>query len=617
MAGLNDGTSGTPAKRAKVVRKGAELHHDSRLAQVGSLVWAQLGARTLHWPAVVLDAKLCHQKPAAKKRLWVCWLAEYRVSEVIVARSCTPLPDNTDLIAWFREKTSSLDAHVTGSVPTAVLKALRIPGPALPTRQSAQIAKEPAVSPQQAAQIATDLCIACDTALPLGDTCTQHPLVEGAICEDCRGKLLESLFAIAPDGTCAYCFICGNGDKTFICDNVDCGRCICSQCLKRLVGKKEPDKVTRCSPWHCNICQGRSAGRLRPWPDWEARVNQFFRNPQAVAPPVLEQLPRQSLRVLSLFDGIATGKYVLNQLGLSVKVYYASEVDNDAIRVGLTRHGSSITNLGPVEHLNEQKLKELCPIDLLIGGSASSDLANVIPNRKSLYDATDMCISFFEFYRVLRTILLANGETHLFWIFGSIVAMPREYRRIISRFLQCEPALLDACSFSAQARAMLFWGNIPAVDTSLNLEIVQSTTVQSIRHPLLKRKAAVAKVQTVKTNPTSLWRSKHGFLPVTMDEEGNMPSVTELEGLLWHDTFCPSHRTVHCANYQHLVRVAFAVWISEAVHGRGQYFAGQKTPASAKGLECASGVPDFVAAAILLPTFISNSLILNLKFSNV
>ncbi|KAL3188986.1 hypothetical protein MRX96_003132 [Rhipicephalus microplus] len=168
MAGLNDGTSGTPAKRAKVVRKGAELHHDSRLAQVGSLVWAQLGARTLHWPAVVLDAKLCHQKPAAKKRLWVCWLAEYRVSEVIVARSCTPLPDNTDLIAWFREKTSSLDAHVTGS-------ALRIPGPALPTRQSAQIAKEPAVSPQQAAQIATDLCIACDTALPLGDTCTQHP----------------------------------------------------------------------------------------------------------------------------------------------------------------------------------------------------------------------------------------------------------------------------------------------------------------------------------------------------------------------------------------------------------------------------------------------------------
>lgn len=590
---MNDGTSGTPAKRAKVVLKEAELQHDSRLAQVGSLVWAQLGARTRHWPAVVLDAKLCHQKPAAKKRLWVCWLAEYRVSEVsidkvssfvlafehclsklsgklylaavdeaikvIVARSCTPLPDDTDLIAWFREKSSSLDAHVTGSVPTAVLKALRIPGPAVPTRQSVQIAKEPAVPPQQAAQIATDLCIACDTALRLGDTCTQHPLVEGAICEDCRGKLLESLFAIAPDGTCAYCLICGNGDETFICDNVDCGRCICSQCLERLVGEKEPDKVTRCSPWHCNICQGRSAGRLRPRPDWEARVNQFFRNPQAVTPPVLEQLPRQSLRVLSLFDGIATGKYVLNQLGLSVEVYYASEVDNDAIHVGLTRHGSSITYLGPVEHLNEQKLKELCPIDLLIGDSPSSDLANINANRKSLYDATDTGIPFFEFYRVLRTILLANGETHLFWIFGSIVAMPREYRCIISRFLQCEPALLDAHSFSAQARAMLFWGNIRGVDISLSPEIVQSTTVQSIHHPLRKRKAAVAKVQTVKTNPTSLWRSKHGSLPVTMDEEGNMPSVTELEGLFGFPRQYTNVGNISLGKRRQLLRKAWSV----------------------------------------------------------
>ncbi|KAL3188968.1 hypothetical protein MRX96_003117 [Rhipicephalus microplus] len=554
---MNDGTSGTPAKRAKVVLKEAELQHDSRLAQV---------------------------EAGCKKRLWVCWLAEYRVSEVsidkvssfvlafehclsklsgklylaavdeaikvIVARSCTPLPDDTDLIAWFREKSSSLDAHVTGSgflgQPCPLDNQCR-----LQKSQQCPLNKQRRLQ-QTCASLVTLRCASVIHAL-------STPLVEGAICEDCRGKLLESLFAIAPDGTCAYCLICGNGDETFICDNVDCGRCICSQCLERLVGEKEPDKVTRCSPWHCNICQGRSAGRLRPRPDWEARVNQFFRNPQAVTPPVLEQLPRQSLRVLSLFDGIATGKYVLNQLGLSVEVYYASEVDNDAIHVGLTRHGSSITYLGPVEHLNEQKLKELCPIDLLIGDSPSSDLANINANRKSLYDATDTGIPFFEFYRVLRTILLANGETHLFWIFGSIVAMPREYRCIISRFLQCEPALLDAHSFSAQARAMLFWGNIPGVDISLSPEIVQSTTVQSIHHPLRKRKAAVAKVQTVKTNPTSLWRSKHGSLPVTMDEEGNMPSVTELEGLFGFPRQYTNVGNISLGKRRQLLRKAWSV----------------------------------------------------------
>ncbi|XP_049275428.1 DNA (cytosine-5)-methyltransferase 3C [Rhipicephalus sanguineus] len=358
-----------------------------------------------------------------------------------------------------------------------------------------------------------NLCIACDTALRFDDKLTQHPLVEGAICEDCRGELLESLFAIAPDGTSAYCLICANGDELFICDNVDCGR------------------VSGCSPWHCNICEGRTAGRLRPRPDWEARVIDFFRNPQITMSPVPEQLPRRSLRVLSLFDGIATGKYVLDQLGLSVEAYYASEVDKDAIHVGLTRHGSSITYLGPVEHLDDQKLQELCPIDLLIGGSPCSDLALVNPNRKGLYDPTGTGILFFEFYRVFRTVQQSNGGTHLFWMFENVVAMPREYRRIISRFLQCEPALLDACSFSPQARARLFWGNIPAMHVSLNPELVQSTSLQSILHPMLSRKAVVTKVRTVTTNPNSLRQTKHGVLPITMNGEEDVLWATELEEL--------------------------------------------------------------------------------------
>ncbi|KAL1475536.1 hypothetical protein MTO96_037218, partial [Rhipicephalus appendiculatus] len=133
--------------------------HIFEQAQVGSLVWAQLGSRTRHWPAVVVDAKACGRRPAAEDRLWVCWLAEYRVSEVpihkvcsfvlafgrclsklggkrylaavdeaikgyqtqqnvlqvIVARSCTSLTDDTDLVTWFLENSSSLDAHVAGS----------------------------------------------------------------------------------------------------------------------------------------------------------------------------------------------------------------------------------------------------------------------------------------------------------------------------------------------------------------------------------------------------------------------------------------------------------------------------------------------------------------------
>nr|XP_054919869.1 DNA (cytosine-5)-methyltransferase 3C-like [Dermacentor andersoni] len=525
--------------------------------RVGNLVWAQLGSRSRHWPAVVVDAHLCGRQPAAPGQLWVCWLAEYRVSQVpihkvsnfvlafghclsklggkrylaavheaikvIADRSCTCLAEGTDLVVWARENSSNLAAHVAGSVPMTVQEALRFPAPAVPT-------------PPRSLS-GTELCIACDATLPMDEASSQHPMVEGAICKGCRVELLETLFAIAPDGTSAYCLICGSGQELFICDNADCSRCICSKCLKRLVHDSEPEKVSRCSPWHCHICGGRTAGRLRPWPDWEARVLDFFR--PAAAPAVPCQQSGRSLRVLSLFDGIATGKYVLDHLGLSVEAYYASEVDKDAIHVGVTRHGSSITYLGPVEQLTTEQLQQLCPIDLLIGGSPCSDLALVNPNRKGLYDATGTGILFFEFYRIFCTVKEANGGTHLFWMFENVVAMPREYRRIISRFFQCQPTLLDACCFSPQARARLFWGNIPGMYASLNPELVPSSSLDSILDPHLRRKAAVRKVRTVTTNANSLRPSKHGVLPVIMNGEGDVLWVTELEQLFGF----PSHYT--------------------------------------------------------------------------
>lgn len=166
--------------------------------------------------------------------------------------------------------------------------------------------------------------------------------------------------------------------------------------------------------------------------------------------------------MLSLFDGLATGKCVLDKLGISVEVYYACEVDQDAIRVGVIQHGDSITYLGKVENVDSAKLETLWPIDLLIGGSPCNDISLVNPDRKGLYDPAGTGTLFFEFHRVLSALLLlAKGSRHLFWLFENVAAMPRKCRHTISRFLQCEPTLLDARFFSAQARARLFWGNIP------------------------------------------------------------------------------------------------------------------------------------------------------------
>ena len=59
-------------------------------------------------------------------------------------------------------------------------------------------------------------------------------------------------------------------------------------------------------------------------------------HPQASPPtyPPIEPEVRNPIRVLGLFDGIGTGLLVLKELGIDVDTYIASEIDQDAIKVG-------------------------------------------------------------------------------------------------------------------------------------------------------------------------------------------------------------------------------------------------------------------------------------------
>jgi len=125
------------------------------------------------------------------------------------------------------------------------------------------------------------------------------------------------------------------------------------------------------------------------------------------------KLPR--LRVLSLFDGIGTGNsknkkqtrktfialyrtrnflliivfffigYLsLKELGFNVEVFYASEIDKDALL--LTKyHFSNIIQLGSVTEITNEVLDKIGPINLLFGGSPCNDLSSVNYRKKGIY----------------------------------------------------------------------------------------------------------------------------------------------------------------------------------------------------------------------------------------
>lgn len=53
-----------------------------------------------------------------------------------------------------------------------------------------------------------------------------------------------------------------------------------------------------------------------------------------------------------------------------------------------------------------------------------------------LYCAEGSGVLFFDFYRVLRELQTANGNTHLFWMFENVTSMPTAFRDVICRFLK-------------------------------------------------------------------------------------------------------------------------------------------------------------------------------------
>lgn len=71
----------------------------------------------------------------------------------------------------------------------------------------------------------------------------------------------------------------------------------------------------------------------------------------------------------------------LKLLGIKVKKYYASEIDQKAIEVSMDNY-ADIEQIGSATEITLKKLKEIGPIDLLIGGPPCDNLSRVNHRRK-------------------------------------------------------------------------------------------------------------------------------------------------------------------------------------------------------------------------------------------
>jgi len=155
----------------------------------------------------------------------------------------------------------------------------------------------------------------------------------------------------------------------------------------------------------------------------------------------------KGLNVLSLFDGISCGQVALNNVGIKVNNYFASEIDKHAIKVTQ----SNYPNTKQIGDVTKVKANDLPKIDLLMGGSPCQGFSFA---GKQLNFEDPRSKLFFEYVRL-------KNELNPKYFLLENVRMKKEYKDIISSYLGVEPIMINSNLVSAQNRVRYYWTNIP------------------------------------------------------------------------------------------------------------------------------------------------------------
>ena len=215
------------------------------------------------------------------------------------------------------------------------------------------------------------------------------------------------------------------------------------------------------------------------------------------------------MNVLSLFDGMSCGQIALERAGIKVDNYYASEIDEKAIKI--TQHNYPNTKqIGSVVNV---KGVDLPKIDLLFGGSPCQSFSNAGKGEGFKGESG----LFWEFLRVLK-------EVNPKYFMLENVKMKKEWQDIISEALGVQPILINSSLVSAQNRERLYWTNIPNVNLPQNKGI---------------------KLQDVINN-------EYKFKPLTkwfFSKWGEKQKIDTLRTIFAEKSFCLTTNKSHSKNY--------------------------------------------------------------------
>jgi DNA (cytosine-5)-methyltransferase 3A len=168
------------------------------------------------------------------------------------------------------------------------------------------------------------------------------------------------------------------------------------------------------------------------------------------------------MNVISLFNGMNTGRQALENVGIKVNKYYSSEIKPYAIE--LTQHHFPDTiQVGDVTKWREWDI-DWKSIDLILSGSPCQDLS-AAGNRKGI--TGNKSSLFFVFIEILEHIKRVNPNVIFFQ--ENVGSANKLDIGIMSRALGVYPFRMNSELLVAASRDRYYWSNIRTKETMFDI----------------------------------------------------------------------------------------------------------------------------------------------------
>lgn len=178
------------------------------------------------------------------------------------------------------------------------------------------------------------------------------------------------------------------------------------------------------------------------------------------------------MNVLSLFDGMSCGQIALQRAGIKVDNYFASEIDEHAIKVTQKNYPNT-KQIGNVVDIDVKKLPK---IDLLIGGSPCQGFSFAGKMKGASTECNIEILTLEQYLQLKKDEFIFNGQSYLFWEYIRIleeikkinpgikfllenVTMVKKWENILTQAIGVDAKKISSELIVPQKRERLYWFN--------------------------------------------------------------------------------------------------------------------------------------------------------------